>query len=125
MKIMRQKENKKLYYFDFDATLWLSMASKVQLLNHFEKGVFIDLVAMCLIKNGKIKNDRFLPRKLKLNEAKLSTCLDLLSESDIILLKDGFLSIKFIDEKIKKISDISQKRAAAGRQGGSKSKQPL
>ncbi len=109
---------KTLYYFDFDANKWLSISSKVQLLTHEQKGIFIDLIAMCLINNGQIKNDKLLASKLKQTQANLSKSLECFQELEILVEKDGFLRIKFISEKFDRINRIKQQRIEAGRKGG-------
>ncbi len=111
-------DKKNLYYFDFDANKWLSISSKVQLLSHEQKGIFIDLVAMCLIANGYIENNKLLSSKLKQTQANLSKCLECLKELEILEEKDGYLSIKFISEKFDRINRIKEQKRVAGRKGG-------
>ncbi|OGV45834.1 MAG: hypothetical protein A2017_18205 [Lentisphaerae bacterium GWF2_44_16] len=113
----------KIYYFNFDAQKWLSKNSKIQLLTHEEKGLFVDLFSMIFCENGLLKHDDLLCRKLGMEKAKLSNCLNLFFELELVVLKNGFLSIKFISEQLKIIHAISEKRSEAGAKGGRPKKQ--
>jgi len=106
------------YYFKFNAPTWLASTSKVQLLSYEEKGIFIELCALILMESGRLFNDEILHRKMRLEKPKLTNCLNLLLELNLLVLKDGFLSVKFITEAL---DNIASKRAILkenGRKGG-------
>lgn len=115
------KKNDKLYYFKFDTSLWLSIDSKVQLLSHEQKGIFIDLCAMCLKSHGYINNDKNLCSYLKISHDKLSDILKVFSEDvKIITINNDKISISFILEQINDMTRIHEAKVKGGRKGGKK-----
>jgi hypothetical protein len=109
---------KKAYYFDFDATIWLSMTSKIQLCKAEEKGIFIDLCAMCLLGNGWIDNDEFLADRLRVPKATLSKAFEKFEKLKLTLSDGPKMSVKFILEKLGEMNDYAQQQAAFGKKGG-------
>ncbi len=108
----------KAYYFEFDATIWLSTMSKIQLCTHQEKGIFIDLCALCLLQNGFFEDDEFLAERLKLDKAELSRCLNRLLKLKLLVSSGSRMSVKFILEKLNSMKTYSEKMAENGKKGG-------
>jgi len=106
------------YYFKFIAPTWLASTSKVQLLNYEEKGIFIELCAMLLMENGRIKNDELLHRKLRIEKAKLSNCFNLLFELNLLVSDGKYLSVKFISEALFEMKTKSKILSQNGAKGG-------
>ncbi len=108
--------SKKLPFFKFDTDSWLT--GKIQLLTAAEKGIFIDLIARIWHENGMLKNDGILHRLLRVEKATLSEALQAFFDLGIMTEKDGFLSIKFIDEQIQTYNDYTEKQREYGAKGG-------
>lgn len=108
----------KAYYFKFDATLYLAATSKVQTLNYEEKGIFIELCAMLLMQNGRIKNDEVLHRQLRVSEKKLSNFISLLLKTKLLVSEGEYLSVKFISEAIDEMQKKSIILSENGQKGG-------
>jgi len=68
----KSSDEERAYYFRFVAPTWLASTSKIQLLNYEEKGIFIELCAMLLMENGRIRNDEMLHRKMRLEKPNLT-----------------------------------------------------
>jgi len=114
------------YYFRFVAPTWLAATSKIQLLNYEEKGIFIELCAMLLMENGKIKNDEMLHRKLRLEKAKLTSWLNLVSDLNLLVFDGEYLSVKFINEALCEMKERKKIYIENGKKGGRpKTKQNL
>lgn len=106
------------YYFKFNAPTWLAATSKIQLLNYEEKGIFIELCAMLLMENGRIKNDAMLHRKLRIEKAQLTNWLNLLSELNLLVSDGEYLSVKFIDKALFEMKTKSKILSQNGAKGG-------
>lgn len=108
--------SKPLPFFKFDTDSWLT--GKIQLLTAAEKGIFIDLIARIWHENGQIKNDGILHRLLRVEKATLSDALQAFFDLGIMEEKDGFLSVKFIDNQIKTHNEFIEKQREFGAKGG-------
>lgn len=111
-------KERSLPFFKFDALKWLSTSSKVQLLDHAEKGTFIDLLAMCWSENGFFKVDDFLFRKLRVDKGTLTKRLQTLLDLEIISIKNDILSVKFIDSQIQERKEFLEQAKENGKKGG-------
>jgi len=98
--------NKKLDWFKFSATDWLS--GSVQLLSDGEKGTFIDLIAMIWKEQGSITVNNILYRKLRLDNATACERIESYCELGILVMRDDKLSIKFLDNQIGDIETTSK-----------------
>ena len=101
--------NKKLDWFKFSATDWLS--GSVQLLSDGEKGTFIDLIAMIWKEQGSITVNNILYRKLRLDNATACERIESYCELGILVMRDDKLSIKFLDNQIGDIETTSKKNS--------------
>lgn len=101
--------NKKLDWFKFSATDWLS--GSVQLLSDGEKGTFIDLIAMIWKEQGSVNVDKVLYRKLRIDNATACDRIDSYCELGILVMRDNKLSIKFLDNQIEDIQTTSKKNS--------------
>lgn len=118
-----KKNNDALYYFLFNANIWLSSTGKVQLLSYQEKGIFMELAATAMLNDGRVLVDELLPRRLKLSCDELSKV-----KQTFILLgichmegeNDEYLCVDFISKEISKIKELSEIRSKNGRKGGKK-----
>jgi len=113
---------RKLPFFKFDAAAWL--LGKIQILSREDKGTFIDILATIWYENGQVKNDRFLPSKLKVSSTDLQGTLSNLEELGIVYQKDGFLRVKFIDTLLEERSEFIEKCSKSGRKSAMKRKVP-
>ena len=103
-------------FFKFDGDEWLT--GKIQLLTAEEKGIFIDLIARIWKEKGKLQNDEILHRLIRVEKATLSKALKAFFEIGIMEDKDGFLSVKFIDEQLSERDEFIAKQSEIGRLGG-------
>ena len=103
-------------FFKFDGDEWLT--GKIQLLTAEEKGIFIDLIARIWKEKGKLQNDEILHRLIRVEKATLSKALKAFFEIGIMEDKDGFLSVKFIDEQISNRLDYIVRQSEIGHRGG-------
>lgn len=108
--------SQKMPFFKFDTDSWLT--GKIQLLTATEKGIFIDLVSRIWKENGFLKNDEILHRLIRVEKGTLSEALQAFFDLGIMTEKDGFLSVKFIDEQISDIENYKKKQSEFGSKGG-------
>ena len=101
--------NKKLDWFKFSATDWLS--GSVQLLSDGEKGTFIDLIAMIWKGQGSIEVNNILYRKLRIDSATACERIESYCDLGILVMRDNELSMKFLDEQIEDIKSTSKKNS--------------
>ena len=101
--------NKKLDWFKFSATDWLS--GSVQLLSDGEKGTFIDLIAMIWKEQGSITVNNILYRKLRIDNATACERIKSYCELGILVMRDDKLSIKFLDNQMSDIETTSKKNS--------------
>ncbi len=101
--------NKKLDWFKFSATDWLS--GSVQLLSDGEKGTFIDLIAMIWKEQGSITVNNILYRKLRIDNATACERIKSYCELGILVMQDDKLSIKFLDNQMNDIETTSKKNS--------------
>ncbi len=101
--------NKKLDWFKFSATDWLS--GSVQLLSDGEKGTFIDLIAMIWKEQGSITVNNILYRKLRIDNATACERIKSYCELGILVMQDDELSIKFLDNQMNDIETTSKKNS--------------
>ena len=114
---------KALPIFKFDADEWLT--GKIQLLSAQEKGIFIDLVARIWKENGALKNTEVLPRLVRVPKATLAKSLDAFIQLGIMVEKDGFLSVKFVDAQLEARREYAEKQRVFGRMRGKRKKGTL
>lgn len=107
---------KALPFFKFDADAWLT--GKIQILSALEKGIFVDLAARIWKENGTLKNTEVLYRLLRVPKATLAKSLDAFFQLGIMCEKDGFLSVKFIDEQLEQRREYIENQREVGRRGG-------
>lgn len=114
-------KNNKAYYFQFDASIWMSSMSKIQLCSSLEKGIFIDLCAMCLLKGGVIEyseNDEILARLLRVDNPSLTGALNTLLKLNLVVKDGSGLGVKFILEKLADMKISREKSVIDGKKGG-------
>jgi hypothetical protein len=115
-------KDKRLPFFKFDTDDWLT--GKIQLVSQEYQGTFVNLLALLWRENGVLKNDRFLAKKLKVPSTYLEGCLTDLKELEIIIEKDGFLSVKFITLQLEKHLEYLKKCSEAGKKSAEIKKVP-
>jgi hypothetical protein len=101
---------------EIEATDWLSVAGGMQALSFAEKGVYMDLSAMCLLEGGSVAVEG-MARKLRLTDAAFEKALASLKLAGV-KAEAGRISIAAVDAKIAKCKQISIVNAANGRFGG-------
>lgn len=104
-----------LPYFKFMVSEWLN--DRISLMSKAEKGVFIDVCAFYWFHKTSVTK-----AMLKRRFSDASEELKQLLEWEIIgYSEEDELTIKFLDEQYKELSDRRQKRVEAGRKGGKSS----
>jgi len=102
---------KELPYFKFEPNQWEN--GNIQIFNHEQKGIFIDLCSMYWSRLGDLK--------YRLAVAKIcngnATALDLLCSENIFYIKEGYICIDFLNEQLsdfKNVSKANSKNASIG-----------
>jgi len=108
----------KLPFFKFDAASWLT--GNITLLTLEEQAIFINLCALIWRDGGEYEMDPLLHRRLNITKDVLSTAIGVLCNANLLLCKDGVLSVKFLTEQLQSHADFTAKKAEAGRKGGNK-----
>lgn len=103
------RKSMKKPWFKFIANEWLS--GSIQLLSPEEKGTFIDLVSLIWKEEGSIQLSKTLARKLRLDYATACDRIESYCELEIVVKEDDILSIKFIDEQLNELDEISAKNS--------------
>ena len=96
---------KELPYFKFEPNQWEN--GNIQIFNHQEKGVFMDLCSMYWSRLGDLH--------FKLAVGKIcngnATVLQSLCDEQIIEVIDGKIFIKFLSEQLSEFEDVSEKNS--------------
>jgi hypothetical protein len=101
--------SKELPFFKFDPTEWIMGKISYQPLE--VQGAFIQCCSYFWKKSGVLKIDEIDWRIGKKN-------LEILIDNDFLSVKDGFLSIEFLEEQLLTFESIRIKRAENGSKGG-------
>jgi len=100
---------KELPFFKFNPTEWLTGKIAFQPLE--VQGAFIQCCSLFWKKSGVLKVDEVDWRITKKN-------LDVLTENEFVFIKEGYLSIEFLEEQLISFESIRTIRAENGAKGG-------
>lgn len=93
---------KELPYFKFEPSMWDT--GKIQLVDETHQGFFINLCSLYWQRLGDLPYKLALQKTCKGN----TSALQLLIDEHIIVLRDDFIKIKFLDEQLKEFENTSQ-----------------
>ena len=103
---------KEIPYFKFFTGEWAN--GDITAENYKTQGVFINICAIYWTKEGKV-TETFIRKKIKDNKS-----IDILIDSDIIKVNNGYILICFLDEQLTETENIRKKNSEAGKESARK-----